>query len=158
MRYIALLRGINVGGKAKLPMKELAAIFIAAGARDVVTYIQSGNVVFGSEQAETVVAQVTAEIARVYAYPGRIVLRSARNWLRYTEQIPSPAHRMRRCTCTSCTPGRVCGEGVGPCALARGQLRSARPRSLLTFTARHGADKAEQCLLRWQAENGKYRA
>ncbi len=77
MTHLALLRGINVGGKAKLPMKELAAIFAAAGASSVTTYIQSGNVIFGCADAEAVCAQVTAEIARVYGYPGRIVLRTA---------------------------------------------------------------------------------
>jgi uncharacterized protein (DUF1697 family) len=79
--YVALLRGINVGGKAKLPMRELSAIFAASGATNVQTYIQSGNVVFeaGSEAAAgACVARVTAEIARVYGYPGRIVLRSAK--------------------------------------------------------------------------------
>jgi uncharacterized protein (DUF1697 family) len=78
--YLALLRGINVGGKAKLPMKELAAIFAACGATGVRTYIQSGNVVFGAasdEAAGACGAAVTAEIARVYGYPGRIVLRTA---------------------------------------------------------------------------------
>ncbi len=74
--YLALLRGINVGGKASLPMKELAAIFADAGAADVATYIQSGNVVFAAEDAEGLVERVTAEIKRVYGYPGRIVLRS----------------------------------------------------------------------------------
>ena len=77
MKYLALLRGINVGGKAKLPMKELAAIFKAAGASTVETYIQSGNVVFQAAEAEACVATVTLEIARVYGYPGRIVLRTA---------------------------------------------------------------------------------
>jgi uncharacterized protein (DUF1697 family) len=77
MIYLALLRGINVGGKAKLPMKELAAIFAAVGATSVRTYIQSGNVLFESVRPEPVIEQVTAEIGRVYGYPGRIVLRSA---------------------------------------------------------------------------------
>ncbi len=77
MKYVALLRGINVGGKAKLPMKELVAIFKAAGASAVETYIQSGNVVFEAPESEVCTATVTEEIARVYGYPGRIVLRSA---------------------------------------------------------------------------------
>jgi uncharacterized protein (DUF1697 family) len=77
MSYLALLRGINVGGKAKLPMKELSAIFAAAGAREIKTFIQSGNVIFAADDAAEVVAAVTVEIARVYGYPGRIVLRSA---------------------------------------------------------------------------------
>ena len=77
MTHLALLRGINVGGKGKLPMKELSAIFAAAGATDIRTYIQSGNVLFESPLPDTLIAQVTTEIARIYGYPGRIVLRSA---------------------------------------------------------------------------------
>lgn len=46
MKHVALLRGINVGGKNIVPMKDLAALFEAAGCRDVTTYIQSGNVIF----------------------------------------------------------------------------------------------------------------
>ncbi len=44
--HIALLRGINVGGKNRLPMKDLAAMFAESGCTDVRTYIQSGNIVF----------------------------------------------------------------------------------------------------------------
>ena len=47
--HIALLRGINVGGKNKLPMKDLAVMFTEAGCTDVRTYIQSGNVVFAAD-------------------------------------------------------------------------------------------------------------
>ena len=43
---VALLRGINVGGRNKLPMADLAAMFREEGCDDVRTYIQSGNVVF----------------------------------------------------------------------------------------------------------------
>jgi uncharacterized protein (DUF1697 family) len=44
--HVALLRGINVGGKNALPMKELTRLFTAEGCSDVQTYIQTGNVVF----------------------------------------------------------------------------------------------------------------
>ena len=44
--YIALFRGINVGGNCTLPMKELVAILEGLGATNVRTYIQSGNAVF----------------------------------------------------------------------------------------------------------------
>jgi len=49
--HVALLRGINVGGRNKLPMKQLVGIFERAGARDVRTYIQSGNVVYAASAA-----------------------------------------------------------------------------------------------------------
>jgi uncharacterized protein (DUF1697 family) len=47
--FVALLRGINVGGNRTVPMKELAAAFEAAGMRGVRTYINSGNVIFRSD-------------------------------------------------------------------------------------------------------------
>ena len=50
--WIALLRGINVGGHNKLPMAELRDLFTTAGCDDVRTYIQSGNVVFRAESNE----------------------------------------------------------------------------------------------------------
>jgi uncharacterized protein (DUF1697 family) len=77
MQHLALLRGINVGGKAILPMKDLVAIFSASGATAIQTYIQSGNVLFDATDPAAVAALVTAEIAARFAYPGRIVLRSA---------------------------------------------------------------------------------
>jgi len=49
--HIALLRGINVGGKNILPMKDLAAMVCEAGCGEVRTYIQSGNVVFTAKPA-----------------------------------------------------------------------------------------------------------
>jgi uncharacterized protein (DUF1697 family) len=62
-KHVALLRGINVGGKNMLPMKDLAAMFAKAGCADVTTYIQSGNVVFCAE--DKVIAELDAEIARL---------------------------------------------------------------------------------------------
>jgi len=46
--YIALFRGINVGGKGILPMKDLVVMLEGMGCRDVRTYIQRGNVIFQS--------------------------------------------------------------------------------------------------------------
>ncbi|MDH5161079.1 DUF1697 domain-containing protein [Heyndrickxia oleronia] len=46
MVYIALLRGINVGGKNKIDMKVLKQTFEEAGMNDVVTYINTGNIIF----------------------------------------------------------------------------------------------------------------
>lgn len=44
--FVAFLRGINVGGKNKLPMRELTEVLAGLGLSNVETYIQSGNVVF----------------------------------------------------------------------------------------------------------------
>lgn len=48
MQWVALLRGINVGGKNKVPMKELRQHLRSAGFEDVQSYIASGNLVFSS--------------------------------------------------------------------------------------------------------------
>ena len=76
---IALLRGVNVGGKNHLPMKELAAIFVAVGCTDVRTYIQSGNVVChaGPSLAKKLPALITREIAAHAGHRIPIVMRSA---------------------------------------------------------------------------------
>lgn len=49
MRFIALLRGVNVGGKNRVPMKELQDCFEEIGFTNVKTYINSGNVLFDSD-------------------------------------------------------------------------------------------------------------
>jgi uncharacterized protein (DUF1697 family) len=51
--YVALLRGINVGGKSSVPMAELRSVLSSTGLEDVTTYIQSGNVVFRSPTTGT---------------------------------------------------------------------------------------------------------
>jgi uncharacterized protein (DUF1697 family) len=77
--YLALLRGINVGGKNKLPMKDLIAMFTAAECCDVRTFIQSGNVVFSA--AEGIEAElsglIAAQITRQFGYKVPVVLRTA---------------------------------------------------------------------------------
>ncbi len=77
--YLALLRGINVGGKNKLPMKELVQLFVQIGCGDVRSYIQSGNVVFRADLqlAETVPARVTTAIAERFGCEIPVLLRTA---------------------------------------------------------------------------------
>jgi len=52
MKYIALLRGINVGGNNKVSMSDLKTSFEALGFNNVQTYINSGNVIFDSTQTD----------------------------------------------------------------------------------------------------------
>jgi uncharacterized protein (DUF1697 family) len=53
-KYIALLRGINVGGNNKVAMSDLRECFVRQGFTNVVTYINSGNVLFDSEESDVV--------------------------------------------------------------------------------------------------------
>ena len=62
---VALLRGINVGGRGKLPMADLRTIVEGVGHTDVSTYIQSGNVVFRARARST--AKVADELEKAIA-------------------------------------------------------------------------------------------
>jgi uncharacterized protein (DUF1697 family) len=74
---VALLRGINVGGKNKVSMQALREIFAAAGCTEVTTYIQSGNVVFTAAKGVDVATVVKAEIAARLGLKVPVVLRTA---------------------------------------------------------------------------------
>ena len=50
MRYAAFLRGINISGKNKIPMAELKKAFEEAGFEDVITLLNSGNILFTSNK------------------------------------------------------------------------------------------------------------
>jgi uncharacterized protein (DUF1697 family) len=73
--YAALVRGINVGGKNKLPMPQLKALFEELGHSDVVTYIQSGNVVFRASRADA--RAIEQRITDVFGLDVAVVLRTA---------------------------------------------------------------------------------
>ena len=62
-RYIALLRGVNISGKNKVPMAELKKCFEALGFMDVKTCLNSGNVIFSGE--ETDASALTSRIERM---------------------------------------------------------------------------------------------
>ena len=90
-RYIALVRAVNVGGTAKLPMSELKAMCSDAGFTRVETYIASGNVVFESKAAPS---RVQAELERrLHAYVGKpvgVVIRSAAEMRAVLKANPFP--------------------------------------------------------------------
>lgn len=66
--YVALLRGINVGGRNRLAMKDLVELVCSLGGKGVRTYIQSGNVVFGHAAADTLqLGQQLSDAIRAYA-------------------------------------------------------------------------------------------
>ena len=77
--HVILLRGINVGGKNILPMKDLVTIFSGAGCGDVRTYIQSGNVVFTAKPtlARRLPGLITKAISDGFDLDIPIVMRSA---------------------------------------------------------------------------------
>jgi uncharacterized protein (DUF1697 family) len=74
--YVALLRGINLAGRNKLPMATLREVMTGLGHDRVRTYIQSGNVVFGSERDDTAALAAEAEqaIAAATGVQARVVV------------------------------------------------------------------------------------
>ena len=87
---VALLRGINVGGKNKLPMADLAAMFREAGCDDVRTYIQSGNVVFRSDPvlAGVIPSLISASIMDQFGYRVPVVTRTASEFQEIVQANP----------------------------------------------------------------------
>jgi len=77
--YVALLRGINVGGKAKIAMAALRDTCAAVGCEDVVTYIQSGNVVLKSKlTADKLRAALEGAITKEFGFNPAVMIRTAR--------------------------------------------------------------------------------
>jgi uncharacterized protein (DUF1697 family) len=77
-RYVALLRSVNVAGHGRVAMDDLRASFTALGYEDVVTYIQTGNVLFTapSQSEKAVVAAVEEQMARDFGDAPAVLLRT----------------------------------------------------------------------------------
>lgn len=90
MVYIALLRGINVGGKNRIAMAELRATFEREGMTGVSTYINSGNVIFGSPSRD--VGQLTEQLERAierdFGLPIRVLTLESSRLLALAEKLP----------------------------------------------------------------------
>ena len=78
LRYVALLRGINVGGANLIPMSALRASFEGCAFADVCTYIQSGNVIFGATglSERQIATRIGRALAAEFGYAGLVLLRS----------------------------------------------------------------------------------
>jgi uncharacterized protein (DUF1697 family) len=88
--HVALLRGVNVGGKNKLPMKALAEIFAQSGCAQVKTFIQSGNVVFTAPASlcKGLEENVSAQIEKRFGHRPHMVLRSQQQMLEIARHNP----------------------------------------------------------------------
>lgn len=82
MSWVALLRGVNVGGKTMVSMAALREIAGDLGWRDARTLLQSGNLVFQApgERAEALEAALEAAVARRFDYPTTVFVRDLAAW------------------------------------------------------------------------------
>jgi uncharacterized protein (DUF1697 family) len=91
MVYVALLRGINVGGKTKVAMAALRDTCASVGCEDVVTYIQSGNVVLKSKlAADTLRAALEAAVAKDFGFTPAVMIRTAKEMAAVVDRNPYP--------------------------------------------------------------------
>ena len=101
MEYVALLRGINVGGKNQVVMSDLREQIAAEGFTNVRTYINSGNLLFEAEAGAgagtntpcEAVAQIVEEaLARRYDFPIRLALLTAQDYVAELRNLPDWWH------------------------------------------------------------------
>jgi uncharacterized protein (DUF1697 family) len=91
MIYLALLRGINVGGKNKVEMSRLKATFETAGFSSVRTYINTGNVIFAADNdnpSPKLASQIEKMIATEFGFPVAVLLLDIQAVLAVAEAIP----------------------------------------------------------------------
>ena len=96
MRYVALLRAVNVGG-CKLPMAELREVCAGLGWEKVATYIQSGNVVFDAAgQPAALEAALEQAVTDRFGFERPVIVRSAKQWADYAAGSPFPDEEATR--------------------------------------------------------------
>lgn len=90
MIYVALLRGINVGGNNKVEMKKLKTTFELLGFTNVVTYINSGNIVFKcvSEEQGIIANKIEKAIKKDFRLNIKVLLRSFKNIETICKKLP----------------------------------------------------------------------
>lgn len=90
VKYVALLRGINVGKGVRVPMKDLKALFEGLGLADVVTYLNSGNVVFSSAMdAPELTRMVEDALSRAYGQEIPTLFKTSSQIISIAASIPS---------------------------------------------------------------------
>ena len=89
MLYVALLRGVNVGGTHRVEMKRLKTLFESLDYRDVETYINSGNILFDAGASIAVVERTLAEsIQKEFGFPVPTLVKSRRELQRIARVVP----------------------------------------------------------------------
>lgn len=90
MKYVALLRGINVGGNNKVEMKRLKVVFEELGFSDVKTYINSGNVVFATQKTatKTLEKKIEQAIEKAFGFSVAVLVRDEKNIIALCKAIP----------------------------------------------------------------------
>ena len=162
--YLALLRGVNVGGKNKLPMKDLLDVFAESGCENVKNYIQSGNVLFDAVPSVTaeLPRRVAARIEERFGFRAPLVLRTAEEIAAVIAGNPfldlGVAEDELHVYFLADLPDAAPRRSARPRPFAARSVHSAREGDLPAAPERHGAYQAHQCLLRLEAGDDEHGA
>ena len=135
--HVALLRGINVGGKNRLAMAALVKLFGEAGCTNITTFIQSGNVAFRATAAvaKTLPARIAAAIARAHELTVPVVVRTAAHLAAVVEGNPYLANRVPtgqlHVVFLAATPSAAAIAKLDPARSPGDELRIAGPEIFL---------------------------
>ncbi|MDM8160931.1 DUF1697 domain-containing protein [Labilibaculum sp. K2S] len=82
VKYISVLRGINVGGKRKILMADLKKLYSELGFTDCISYIQSGNVIFEYQNVSNSILEAKLEdaILEKYGFEVPVIVRTQSEW------------------------------------------------------------------------------
>lgn len=89
MKYIALFRGINVGGNRKVEMKKLKVLFESLQFTEVSTYINSGNIIFESDKdAKTVLSKIKTVLEKNFDFEIPTLVKTEKEMKKISDAIP----------------------------------------------------------------------
>jgi len=151
--FVALLRGINVGGHKRVPMVELRGLATSLGWQQVATFIQSGNLVFVSSGSTAALeGALEAEIVRHFGFSVEVIVRNARAWRGYASRTPFREAQVARpnrllLALSKRPPNPDAAARLQPFAKAGEQIQLAGDALWIDFAAGIGTSKLTPAVL-----------
>lgn len=136
--HVALLRGVNVGGRNRVAMTDLRAVVTSLAHTDVATYIQSGNVVFTSAQTDTaaIAADLERAIAESLGARPRVVVLSRDELSQVVTDNPYPDETNPKHLHAAFTSGRIGPDELAAIATAQQRAMDKGSRDEATVVGR----------------------
>jgi uncharacterized protein (DUF1697 family) len=161
-RSVALLRGVNVGGNNKVPMKDLVRLVEGLGCADVVTYIQSGNVVLSapSKVALALPQTLARAIEKELGVKSPVIVRSAKELRRVWDGNPFLERGESASAChvafLADAPSKAADREARSESVAGRRARRPGARSLLVPSERRRPIEADERLDRSHARHDEH--
>ncbi len=150
--FVALLRGVNVGGNRIIKSADLKACFEKMGFREVRVILQSGNVKFASEllKEPQVRTLLEAGLSKQFGYPAKAIVMNVRVSRRCHRRLPLRFEQQRRAA-LCCVPNRGCGRRIDSSREAKGRDRASQSGEECRLLASAKGDDAQERF--WQASS-----